>query len=374
MIPADIAATLATLGLQIGAIDDEATAAIAAQVTAREETVDARLQAALATSRADILAAKLARTRLEVMVDKPGPDNTGVLPTVPRCNWNAPGTAGKVAVPPGEYEDLDFYGDCYPADPKGKYRFRNCWQHGGLGHPANNLGLFYCWNLTTGWATFEDCTFAADFPSWYRDGIVGHRFTARRCDIHSTNDGIGGNANGGGIIEQCWIHDQLFWRQDPAHTDGTHNDPIQIQGGGPWTIRGNTLEAFVSVAEGSTGTNPYPAPDGRFYGGSAIMLSEAKSLDKLHDVLIDGNWLSGGYAEINVNNNRGAGNVLSFTLGDNRYGRDVRNNVKTGIDKRWICLAPTGGTITIPGLLTKQRWDDDGTLLTEGKTTGIRTL
>jgi hypothetical protein len=104
------------------------------------------------------------------------------------------------------------------------------------------------------------------------------------------------------------------------------------------------------------------------------MLSEVKSLDKLHDVMIEGNWSSGGYAQVNVNNNRGAGNTLTLTLGPNRYSRDVRNNSKTGVDKRWICLAPTGGTITIPGLLTEQRWDDDGSLLTPGLTTGIRTV
>jgi len=316
----------------------------------------------------------LARARLVVGMDKPGPDNTGVITGISRTNWNDPKTSGAVALPPGIYENKEFFGDLFPADPTGKYLLRNCKGHGGIGHPSNNRGSFFTYGLTSGWMTFEDCTITADDPSWYRDGIVGHRYTVRRCNVYGTNDGIGGNKPDGGIIEQNWIHDQVWWRNDPAHTDGSHNDPIQLQGGGPWIVRGNTLQAYVTADPRSVGTaNPYPVSGkpGKFYGGSAIMLSEA--IPSLRATISD-NWLEGGYAQINVNNNRGASGAINVALGDNWFGRDVRNNSKSGTDKRWICLAPTGGTITMDGLFTRQRWDDNKTLLTAGNTTGIRTV
>jgi len=324
----------------------------------------------------ELLIAKIARTNLKVMVDKPGPDNTGVLPKTNRVftNYNEPGTVGAVAIPPGYYEDLDFYGDCYPADPAGIYEFHHCVGHGGKGHPTYNRGCFFFWSLTTGWATFEDCTIAADDPSFYRDGIVGHRVTVRRCDISHTNDGIGINKPGGSILEQNWVHDQVWWKQDPAHTDGhgTHNDPIQIQCGKN-TVRGNTLQAFVTADPRSTGPCEYPTGDGRYFGGSAIMISEGGGpLDP--DTLIDGNWLEGGYAQVNVNNNKGASRILKFKMGINRYGRLVRENYPPRTDKRWICLAPNGGDIQIEGLYDKQIWNDGGGLLTVGRATGIRVV
>jgi len=109
------------------------------------------------------------------------------------------------------------------------------------------------------------------------------------------------------------------------------------------------------------------------YGGSAIMISEGGGTFDPNS-LIDGNWLEGGYAQVNVNNNRGAGHTLKFKMGINRYGRDVRENYAPRTDKRWIALAPNGGNIVIEGLLTKQTWNDGGGLLTEGRATGIRWL
>jgi hypothetical protein len=312
------------------------------------------------------------------MVDKPGPDTTGVIPKIPRTNYNAPGTTGKVALPPGEYVDMDFYGDCYPGDPTGKYRFRNPYFHGGKGHPGNNLGCLYTWNLTSGWVTIEDGTVKADDPSYYRDGIVGHRLTVKRCNVYGTNDGLGINKVDGSmsIIEQNWCHDGISWIQDPAHPDGkgTHNDPFQWQGG-LIRCRGNFFSAYVTSDPRSTGPVAYPVPGrpGVGYGGSAIMISEAAGkIDP--NSLIDGNWYEGGYAQVNVNNAKGAGNTLAFVMGTNRYGRDVRENYAPRTDKRWICLAPNGGKIVIQNLLTKQIWDDTGGLLTEGRASGIRTV
>ncbi|PKQ24275.1 MAG: hypothetical protein CVT65_03910 [Actinobacteria bacterium HGW-Actinobacteria-5] len=364
-LPDGLTAAIAAVEAQATALSNRYDAAQAAAVTLTDD-----LEAA--EQRAMIAEAKLARARLRPGIDVAGPDNTGTIPGEPRTNWNAPGTVGKVAVAPGTYDTQDFYGDCYPADPAGTYLFRGCRFHGGVGHPSGNRGCFYCWNLTTGWATFEDCTFAPDSPSYYRDGIVGHRYTASRCQSFGGTDGFGVNGNGGAIIEWPYVPWLTWFKQDPAHTDGTHNDPVAIQGGGPNVVRDGNLACYVKVADTSTGPNTRPAPNGMFYGGSAIIVNQAKSLDVIHDTTISGNLLSGGYAQLQLNNNRGTGYVLAVTLGPNQYDRDVYNNSRAAVDKRWICLVPNGGAITAN--MAEQRWADDGTALTPGLATGIRTV
>lgn len=313
------------------------------------------------------------RSSLVVGVDKPSADNTGVLSGVGRSNYNAPGTSGTVAVAAGSYSNLDFYGDCYPSSATGTYTFSNCWFHGGIGHPASNRGTFYCWSLTTGWATFEDCTFSADDPSYYRDGLVGHRWTATRCQAFNVNDGFGRNASGGYTLEQCYVPWLTWWSQDPAHADGTHNDALQDQGGsGVSTVRGNNLNCYVMVAAGSVTTNTRPAPNGMYYGGSAIIVNQ--NIGAINSSSIyEKNWLAGGYAQLQLN----AGTQdLTLNLGTNWYGRDVYDNYPANPDKRWVCLVPNGHTITDSAgkLYTEQRWEDDLTLLTAGRATGIRTV
>lgn len=304
----------------------------------------------------------------------PSAATTGVPAGAVLTDYNAVGTTGTVGIPPGTYERMHFYGDCYPSTVTGTYVFRECYFHGGIGHPGGNRGCVYTFGLTSGWATFEDCTVAADDPSWYRDGIVGHRYTIRRCNIHTVNDAIGGNANGGGIIEACWLHDLVWWRQDPAHDDGTHNDGVQIQGGGPWTVRGNLVECYVTADSRSSESHPRPAPNGRGYGGSCVIINQQGTFDLVHDTLIEDNWTRGGYSQLQLNNNRGAGYALAVALGDNLYGRDIYDNNPSNPDLRWICLVPNGGTITADGLTTAQRFEDTNALLTHGRATGIRTL
>ena len=305
----------------------------------------------------------------------PSAATTGVPAGTTLTNYNAPGTAGTVAIPPGDYYRKHFYGDCYPASPTGGYTFTECYFHGGIGHPGNNQGCFYCWSLTTGWATFVDCTVAADSPSYYRDGIVGHRYTVRRCNIHTVNDAVGGNANGGGIIEANWLHDLVWWRQDPAHSDGTHNDPIQIQGGGPWTIVGNLCECYTHNAAGSTEPNPQvSAVTGLGYGSNAIIVNQQNALNVVTGTVIANNVMRGGNTQINLNNNKGAGYTLAVTLGPNTFARDVRDNYPPNPDKRWMCLYPNGGTIDAAGLYTNLRFEDTGALLLPGRASGIRTM
>lgn len=321
------------------------------------------------------------RSSLVLGVDKPTLDNTGLLPSIARTDYNSPSYSGTtlVTVAAGTYANQNFYGDI-SLSGSGTWTFDNCRFIGGTGHPSGNRGIVGTSGITAGgWATFTDCEIYAQSPSYFRDGINGHRFTVRRCYIHNVNDAIGSGAGtAGGIIEQNLLGPLEYWSQDPAHGDGTHNDGIQIQGGGPWTIRGNMANAYNVNAAGSTVSSDRPVSSGAwagyYYGGSGIILNQnTGAIDGT--TLIEKNWLAGGYAQLQIN--RGSTyDPIQFTLGENWYSRDVYDNYPANPDKRWICLVPSSGTITDNGgkLYTEQRWDDDLTLLTAGRASGIRTV
>lgn len=298
----------------------------------------------------------------------------GVLPGIARTDYNSSSVTGSVTLnaPNTTFTNLNFNGDIKPVGANMK--FKNCKFVGGVGHPAANTG---CVNATGNGdhngLEFEDCTFEARSPSYYRDGIVGNSYKTTRCISTGVNDGFGAFSNPSGAgncdVEQwgCWAHDLLWWLQDPAHTDGTHNDACQYQGGSHLRIVGGRYDCYVLVAAGSTGTNTRPAPNGKYYGGSAIILNQ--NTHQASDVQVYGNELTGGYAQLQLNGGSTWG--LTCTLGENRYGRDVYDNYPANPDKRWIAIS-YNATLNAAGLYTSQRWDDDHTLLTAGRTTGIR--
>jgi hypothetical protein len=95
--------------------------------------------------------------------------------------------------------------------------------------------------------------------------IQYNHYTARYCDLSGGADGV--KANGNVTIEHCYIHDCRKWT-------GTHNDCIQSTGGSNITIRYNRL-----MGPWQTST-------------SCIKMDSMRS--QLRDVLIEGNFLSGG--------------------------------------------------------------------------------
>ncbi|MDD9205819.1 right-handed parallel beta-helix repeat-containing protein, partial [Georgenia sp. 10Sc9-8] len=83
----------------------------------------------------------------------------------------------------------------------------------------------------------EDSELAAADPNPGIDGLKGWNITARRVNIHSVIDG--GHFWGSNVtVENSWIHDLLHYRNDPNHSDGSHDDGIQIQQGSNIRITG----------------------------------------------------------------------------------------------------------------------------------------
>lgn len=320
----------------------------------------------------------------------PDPTTSGVLTGVTRRDWNSRSTSGTVTLTATSVagmpttadgfkllENFDFWGDINIQTSK--LRFKNCFGHGGIGHPNGNQGCFTLTGLNNhSDVEFWDCTATAQSPSYYRDGWVGNNYRAYRCLATGVNDGFGAysNPNGSGDCNVelwgCYSDGLVWWSQDPAHSDGTHNDCSQFQGGDHYWAIGNNFRCYCTTAAGSTtvNTRPVAGQPGVYYAGSAIILNQNTHIGS--DILIRNNLLVGGYAELQLN--RGSKYAtLSATLGPNLYGRDIYDNYPANPDKRWITLGTTGYD-GVTGLYTQQRFADTNALLVAGRATGIRII
>ena len=318
---------------------------------------------------------------------RPTPELTGVYPAITRTRYNQPG-AGRWWLPPGTYTNLDFYGDVELAGD-GKWVFTNCYFHGASSHPSSQTGCVRAVGITgAGYATFTDCTFRPDSPSWYRDGLVGHKLTVRRCQFADGCDGFGSSAGtGGALVEACYFGPGQFWRQDPAHSDGTHNDGAQFQGGGPWIFIGNNVICAVYNAPGSTAppARPIPGFPGLYQGGSGLMINQTTA--PIHpDTRAENNWFQHGYSGIQAHAGTAHGN-LTFHWGANYYAAgSFRDEYPPNPNVAGITLVERTGSgpkVIDPddNLYTRQYWWDaprpvgQGDLpkiLTVGRATGIR--
>ncbi|MDD9205218.1 right-handed parallel beta-helix repeat-containing protein, partial [Georgenia sp. 10Sc9-8] len=122
----------------------------------------------------------------------------------------------------------------------------------------------------------EDSELVAANPNPGINGLRGWGITARRVNIHGVIDG--GHFWGDDVtIEDSWIHDLLHYEDDPYHSDGSHDDGIQIQKGSNIRIVGNTIEGAYNAA---------------------IMITQDQ--DRTSDVTISGNWLDGGKCTVNL--------------------------------------------------------------------------
>ncbi len=96
--------------------------------------------------------------------------------------------------------------------------------------------------------------------------VTGAHYTLRRCDLSGDHDGL--KLNTGVLVEDCYIHDQF-------KEEGTHNDCMQDSGSSSgWIVRHNTI------------LGPYQQTN------AALQMST--NLGAIDNVLIEGNFLSGG--------------------------------------------------------------------------------
>lgn len=239
---------------------------------------------------------------------------------------------------------------------------RNSYVHCGTGNPSSNTGCIDANSGNVYNLLVERTTIIPDSPSYYRDGIVGHEFTARKNHISRTNDGIGiFNKPGGSVLANVtvdgnYIHDLTHWNYDPAHSDGTHNDGIQIQGGQNIAIRNNNIVGSVVAGDG-LGTY------GK-HGGSALIVGQ--NVSPVANLVVEKNWFDDGQNSVCINH--GSRASISLTLQGNFLGR---NQYDFGGGSKYAIRIYSKSKSNVAGLYTN-RWEDTNALMTEGKNTGIR--
>lgn len=302
------------------------------------------------------------RSQLAAGSYRPSETTTGVPAGTVLKPFNPAGAELVITQDGTVLDGLEIYGDV-----KVRARdvtIRNSRLHGGPGIPASNTGIIDATGAGVVNLVIEDSTIVPDRPSYYRDGIVGHDYTARRNHIQGTNDGLGIFNRPGGppeanvTAEGNYIHSLTFWSNDPAHSDGTHNDGIQVQGGENIRIAGNTIVANARPGRGSG-----PSPRGG-HAGIGIMLQQ--NVARLGNVVVERNWVDDGQSSINIDHGRYA--TITVTVAANYLGR---NQFDFGNGSKYPVRVISRAASSVQGLSTN-RWADSLNLLAEGAAGGIR--
>lgn len=260
---------------------------------------------------------------------KPGPTTTGA-----RGNLTPYSGDITVTVAGTVLENLDITGKI--TVNAANVTIRNCRIRGIVGTASRGLGLVNFLHASAS-GLLEECTLIPDTRSVLWEGVAGHHFTARRCNVGGITDGFGAkNSNSGQagvdlgvVIEDCWVHD-FYFQHDSYHSDGyTHNDGVQIHTGAGVIVRRNFIEA--------TSIDPESTTDVPFHITSCVIVNGPAGTT-WGTVEVRENWLDGAVSHVNG----GAGNIDSWTLA--AYGNICSNKVSYE-----IVLNPK---YTAPGLPT----------------------
>ncbi|GER22675.1 hypothetical protein NCCP1664_11720 [Zafaria cholistanensis] len=304
------------------------------------------------------------RTSLVAGTYKPAAGTTGVPDGLKLTPYNT-GGADLVITKDGTVLDgLEIWGDIKVRAKN--VTIKNSRLHGGNKIPSGNTGIIDATNANVSNLVVQDSTLDPQRPSYYRDGIVGHDYTALRNEIAHTNDGLGiFNRPGGPTAANVtasgnYIHTLTFWSNDPAHSDGTHNDGIQVQGGTNIKIVGNTIDAFVQTGSGSARSPRHP------HAGIGILLQQ--NVSKLGNVVVEDNYVDGGQTSINIDHTASKQSNITVTVRENNLGR---NQFDFGGGSKYPIRIIKKSASTVTGLFTN-RWADTKVALTESKTGGIR--
>lgn len=167
-----------------------------------------------------------------------------------------------------------------------------------VGPAAANQEIYLIINKSTG-LVLEHVSMIARNPSSYINGLGPRDFTAKRIYIAKVVDGIRINPVSAGqnvnvLIEGGLIEDFAFFDPDlatPSHTDGTHDDAVQIEGGNGAIIRGLKLVSMFSTEVG-TGNQTRPQ------ALSGLMLNQTPR-GNITNLLVEMCIFSGAVQQIN---------------------------------------------------------------------------
>lgn len=276
------------------------------------------------------------------------PTHSQVGITVPAdqlVEYNSP-SDNAVTIPGGaSIAGKIIYGDITFA---GAALLKNCLLVGGNHAPTSATGVLRCINTRTGQAVLIDCTIKPRRESNFRDCALGRQYKLERCHLVGGVDGCGIYANGPADVEVlgCLIEDLVYVYPDGGHTDGTHNDCIQIQGGQRIRIIGNSLRGTSHALPG-TGANPVNPwlLEGGWSNGACVIVQNNVGAGGTLDgtVVVEGNWLRGGRLHTSVQD---SGN--NWVYRNNRHYYDVAVNPEGS--RWWIGIESRSKSSNVTGL------------------------
>ena len=259
----------------------------------------------------------------------------------------------------------------------GSAELRNCLLVGrSTALTSGNDGVINCTNTRTGQARLFDCEIRPRQESPGRNCVLGMQIELYSCWIHKGEDGVGLYPSGGAtatnaVVKGCLIEDLGYNYPDRDHSDGSHSDNIQIQGGTNIEIVGNTLHGTAHWMPGSgtyytdnfsgptayNGDWPLTKTPGINPGSCLIINSNVAAIDST--VIIDSNYFRYGRAQLLIKS--GANN---FVCTNNKFSAtnapaaNVNGTVYNGTtlaftyNSYWIRMDAIGTTNTITGLVS----------------------
>ncbi len=314
-------------------------------------------------------------------VDKPNATTTGVIGGTTLTVYSETPEATNNYTFPGAttVENKIIYGDLKPPTNGAAVTLKNCLLVGGNHIPSGQSGVVDCnsGRPGTGVMTLIDCTIDPRRPSLNRDCIVGHRYEIFRCDLSKGIDGAGifiTNANGTSAavkVYGCYIHDLVYFYPDydngvsgaTVHTDGTHNDGIQIQGGANIHVLGNYMRNTSFLGAGSSANPDKPwllSGTTKWINGATIIIQKQSVTAALSNVIVEQNWIESGLSGVNMKPG-------SYTVRENWFHPVAASG--SG-HSQYFMRGDLRASTNVTGILTN-RWEDDNTLLTEPQASGI---
>lgn len=195
-------------------------------------------------------------------------------------------------------------------------RLRNCKIRGDAA-TSTERGIINATHANCVDLVIEDCTIVPDTPSIWWTGVLGHDYTARRCNIYNCVDAFGvyntnapssqANVN----IVRNYAHDAYCHTPDSTHSDNkTHNDAVQIQGNGGVKVRYNNLDWAPNAAISSAGINPT----------ACIMVTP--NVSACPNMTFEYNWFGGsGVAAVINFSAKSAGPTSTASIFYNKFSR-----------------------------------------------------
>jgi hypothetical protein len=271
----------------------------------------------------------------------------------------------------------------------GEGRVADCIIKGPKSLPSGQTGMIDLNGKRGGLAIIEDNLFDPQFPNYRTDNVVGHQFRAYRNRMRGGQDGFGtftkeewawdSQITENGI--ECdvemggnWVEWVVYSYPDGgSHSDGSHCDPWQHQGGILVKAMGNRWSGYAKPMEGS-GANPDKpwllTPPNKWANGGCNIIQDNTGAGLDATVISTLGWFEGGVSHLNGKNG-------TYEFSHNKHSDDVAIGPPSGMSGSklsgyYIRLQSRASTKVI-NLNTNRWWKgpQEGQLLTEPRPDGI---